>query len=193
MPQGWNAARPLSQSKTPHCVSAVVSNKCAVSRAILLSRLTVRKHQKPPALSRRRISAWRVRSGGELGTNLFVCLISRGRLYTPVAVQPIPSHGHQSSPDFMLPILLYRGMTGAADLCTRLRLFASIHNMQQEVCFFDYPLTSLTIEAFQEHETRTQSKAPSVGNNLEPRALGLLGAQPSHLNPHFCQTQSSAW
>jgi hypothetical protein len=29
-----------------------------------------------------------------------------------------------------------------------------------------------------------KSMAPSAGNNLEPRALGLLGAQPSHLNPH---------
>jgi hypothetical protein len=40
-------------------------------------------------------------------------------------------------------------------------------------------LISLAIEALQEHETRIEA-----GNNLEPRALGLLGAQPSHLNPH---------
>lgn len=94
------------------CISATMIRSCAFSLTIEETSLQLRgQHQMcriardfacsthgpqasgtPAVLSRRRIPAWSVRSGGQLGTNLFVCLISRGRssrLYTPVATQII--------------------------------------------------------------------------------------------------------
>lgn len=65
---------------------------CRIARDFECSTHGPRAPGTPAALSRRRISAWSVRSGDQLGTNLFVCLISRGRssrLYTPVATQLI--------------------------------------------------------------------------------------------------------
>lgn len=64
-------------------------------------------------------------------------------------------------------------------------------------------LVSLTIEAFNNTKLGLKIVAPSVGNKLEPRALGLLGVQPSHLNPHaflkhtkvlqLCSTILESW
>jgi hypothetical protein len=53
---------------------------CRIARDFALSTHGPQSSRTPTALSRRRISAWRVRSGGESGTNLFVCLISQARL-----------------------------------------------------------------------------------------------------------------
>jgi hypothetical protein len=119
-PQGYKPARSPRLLRKLHCVSAV-SNKCAVSRAILLLRPTVRKHQER---IRPYLGAVYPPGGSALGVNsartcLFVSSLEAGYKHPFGALLPtqlIPSHGYQSSPDSMIPILPYRGMTGAADI-----------------------------------------------------------------------------
>jgi hypothetical protein len=65
---------------------------------------------------------------------------------------------------------------------------------RQEGCYCDCPLASLTIEAFQEHETRVEEHGAECREQLGAPSSWLAGgpAQPSQPTC-FCQTQRSAW
>ena len=169
---------------------------CRIARDFALATHGPQASGTPTALSRRRVSAWRVRSGvNSARTCLFVSSLEAGYKH------PLLLSSYQVTAVNYLQILYYLLILGYDRCCWCMQSTPVVLvdlDFYAEVSPEGWLLrpASLTIDATQEHETRIHERGAECREQLgaPSRSSWLAGGPAQPPQPTcFCQTQTSAW